>query len=47
MTTWAQIAAWTKEDVERVAEAIGMPARRIEKGDWVQKAKDLLADPPG
>lgn len=38
----AEIAAWTDEDVERVADALGIPAARVHKAGWVEAAQELL-----
>lgn len=42
-TTFAQIATWTDEDLERAAEALGIPAGRIRKAGWVEAAARLSA----
>jgi len=38
-SSFAEIAAWTEEDLDRVAEALGIPAARVRK--WVDAAADL------
>lgn len=40
-TTFAQIAAWTGEDVARAADALGIPASRITKAGWIEAAAKL------
>lgn len=40
-TTFAQIAAWTDEDVERAAAALGIAASRIKKAGWIDAAARL------
>ena len=42
ITTFAQIAAWTDADVERVDATLGRFSGRIERDQWVEQAK-LLA----
>jgi len=37
--SFQQIAAWTDEDIERVAEAIGTFASRIRREQWVEQAR--------
>ena len=41
ITTFAQIAAWTDEDVARVDESLGKFAGRITRDQWVEQAKML------
>jgi large subunit ribosomal protein L21 len=43
VTSFAEIAAWTPEDVAKMDEAINMKGR-IERDDWVAQAKTLIAD---
>jgi NADH-quinone oxidoreductase subunit E len=38
----ADIAGWSDEDVERIAQKIGVKASRIRKDDWVGTAKRLV-----
>jgi predicted flap endonuclease-1-like 5' DNA nuclease len=38
---WADIAAWSDDDVARVAEALHVPRARIDKGGWVAAARAL------
>jgi len=40
--TFEQIAAWSPEDVERVAQQIGTNPRRILRNDWVGGAREEL-----
>ena len=42
VTTFHQLANFTSEDIERVSEAIGTFPGRIERDDWVGRAKRLL-----
>jgi predicted flap endonuclease-1-like 5' DNA nuclease len=39
----SQIAAWSDDDVRRIAKAIKVPKSRISRGRWVQKAREALA----
>lgn len=41
--TFAQIAAWTADDVERIATKLKVHRARIEKADWVGEAERLKA----
>ena len=43
VTSFAQIAAWTPEDMEKMDEALNIKGR-VERDDWVGQAKALLAD---
>lgn len=45
VTTLTQIAAWTPEDVERIGAELGFKGR-IEREEWIDQAKDLLAGKP-
>lgn len=48
VTTFAQIAAWTPEEVERIDAKLGRFAGRIVRDQWVEQAKFLDAgDEPG
>ncbi len=42
--TFAQIAAWSDEDVERYAGLLGAHASRIQRDRWVEQARDLARD---
>ena len=42
VTTFRQLANFSGEDVERVSEAIGTFPGRIERDDWVGRARRLL-----
>ncbi len=42
ITTYAQIAAWTDEDVENFGDLLSFKGR-IEREGWVEQAKDLAA----
>ena len=37
------IAAWSKADVDRFSEMLGSFPDRIERDDWVQSAKEIVA----
>jgi predicted flap endonuclease-1-like 5' DNA nuclease len=41
ITRFAEIARWSNEDVQRVAEALGIPPQRIERDGWVESAREL------
>lgn len=43
VTSFAQIAAWTEEDIARVDATLGRFAGRIERDQWVEQAKLLAA----
>lgn len=43
VTTFAQIAAWTDEELEHVAERLGIPVARIKKAGWVETAAKLAS----
>lgn len=43
VTTFAQIAAFTQEDIDRINEVLDFPGR-IEREKWVDQAKDFAAD---
>ena len=45
ITTFAQIAAWTPEDVERIEGEIKQKGR-VAREDWIEQAKELLAGKP-
>jgi len=48
VTTFAQIAAWTPEDIERIDARLGRFSGRIVRDQWVEQAKLLAAgDEPG
>jgi predicted flap endonuclease-1-like 5' DNA nuclease len=42
VTRLAQIAAWSEDDIRRIAKAIKVPKSRISRGRWVQKAREAL-----
>jgi large subunit ribosomal protein L21 len=44
-TTFAQIAAWTPADVEKIEDSIKMKGR-IAREEWIEQAKELLAGKP-
>lgn len=46
VTTFAQIAAWSDQDVARIDATLGRFAGRIERDQWVEQAK-LLASGEG
>ena len=43
ITTLEQIAAFSAEDIERVAEKLNVSAERIRRDDWVGRAQKLVA----
>ncbi len=43
VTRYAQIAAWSEEELEHVAEQLGIPAARIKKAGWIENAARLAA----
>jgi large subunit ribosomal protein L21 len=45
ITTFAQIAAWTDADIEKLDEQI-KPKGRIAREEWVEQAKELMAGKP-
>jgi len=45
VTTFAQIAAWSDDDVEAVAAVISVSPERIRREDWVGQAK-ARGEPP-
>lgn len=45
VTTLSQIAAWTAEDIERIDGELNFKGR-IEREEWVEQAKELLAGKP-
>ena len=44
---WEQIASWTEADIARVASELNINAKRIHRGNWVDKAQQLLVDRDG
>ncbi len=42
MKRWAEVASWSDEDIDRIADEIGVKAARIRKAGWVTSAKALL-----
>jgi len=46
ITTFAQIAAWTRADATRIGDEIGFPGR-VEREQWIQQARDLQAPEHG
>ncbi len=44
VTSFAQIANWTLEDVERVARQLHTPPARIMRGGWIERAKELASE---
>lgn len=44
VTRYAQIAAWTDADIDRVDAQLGTFAGRIRRDSWVEQAKLLAAD---
>ncbi len=45
ITTFAQVAAWTPEDVERIEADIKQKGR-VAREEWIEQAKELLAGKP-
>jgi large subunit ribosomal protein L21 len=45
VTTYAQIAAWSPEDVERVETALKQKGR-VAREEWIEQAKELMAGKP-
>jgi predicted flap endonuclease-1-like 5' DNA nuclease len=43
ITTFAQIAAWTPEEVERIDAKLGRFSGRITRDQWVEQARLLRA----
>jgi predicted flap endonuclease-1-like 5' DNA nuclease len=43
VTSFAQIADWTLEDVERVARHLRTAPARIVRGGWIERARELVA----
>jgi predicted flap endonuclease-1-like 5' DNA nuclease len=43
VTTYAQIAAWTDADIDRIDAKLGTFAGRIRRDNWVEQAKFLAA----
>jgi len=43
VTRFAQIAAWTDEDIDRVDAQLGTFAGRVRRDNWVEQAKFLAA----
>jgi predicted flap endonuclease-1-like 5' DNA nuclease len=43
VTTLAQIAAFSPEDVNRIAEQLNVSPERIRRDDWIGRAQKLLA----
>jgi predicted flap endonuclease-1-like 5' DNA nuclease len=42
VTTFQQIAAWTVDDVERIAPKIRTAPRRILRETWIERAKEIV-----
>ena len=41
VTNYAQIAAWTAADIERIAGDLGIPSARIARDGWIERAGEL------
>jgi predicted flap endonuclease-1-like 5' DNA nuclease len=39
--SFAQIAQWTPQDVLRIADALNISPRRIDRDGWIAKAREL------
>ena len=44
-TTFAEVAAWTDADIEKVEAKVG-PKGRVAREEWIEQAKELLAGKP-
>jgi predicted flap endonuclease-1-like 5' DNA nuclease len=44
VTRYAQIAAWTEADIDRIDAQLGAFAGRIRRDNWVEQARFLAAD---
>jgi len=44
ITRYAQIAAWTEADIDRVDAQLGAFAGRVRRDNWIEQAKLLAAD---
>ena len=44
VTTYAQIAAWSEADIDRIDAQLGTFAGRIRRDSWVEQAKFLAVD---
>ena len=44
VTSFAQIANWTLEDVERVSRQLHTPPARIMRGGWIERARELAGE---
>jgi predicted flap endonuclease-1-like 5' DNA nuclease len=47
VSSFAQIAAWTPEEVESIAKKIKAKPERIRRDDWIGRAKELAAKTGG
>ena len=45
ITTFAQIASWTPDDVERIETEIKQKGR-VSREEWIEQAKELMAGKP-
>ena len=45
VTSVEQIAAWSPDDVGRIAERVDLPVERIEEEDWVGQAQAVVGEP--
>lgn len=45
VTRYAEIAAWSEADVERIAEALAILPQRITRDGWIESALELSAAP--
>jgi large subunit ribosomal protein L21 len=46
VTTFAQIAAWTEADAERIGDQLDFPGR-IQRENWIDQARTLHAQKHG
>jgi large subunit ribosomal protein L21 len=44
-TSFADIAAWTDADIEKVEDRVG-PKGRVARDEWIEQAKELMAGKP-
>ncbi|NCP19885.1 MAG: hypothetical protein GW855_12085 [Erythrobacter sp.] len=47
VTSFAQIAAWSESDIDRIDDQLGRFKGRIRRDDWVEQAKLLASDDTG
>ncbi|MEO0419203.1 MAG: hypothetical protein AAF249_10085 [Pseudomonadota bacterium] len=47
VTSFAQVAAWTESDIEKIDAKLGRFSGRITRDQWVEQAKLLISDDKG